>query len=594
MHTFNVNSIDDLFGKITFLAWLPGETLFSLVSRHHCFWGHTLAARTCEQFFGHSRAGSQHDLPSRLSHFVARTDGCFGDVQKVAKHHTLLAYYAAFISADELANAIACMAGDSVAHLKLRLGILTSRFRANHPLKACAACMDEDRADCGWAYWHVEHQYPGVWICPKHDQLLKESNLKANGVERFQWHLPARENFRELQIEKQGVIAHAHAAIQGLSQQVIDLVTHFSHRSFETGRLHEVYRAELVRRGWVTSGGSFRMPEIASSFLAHVEPLRVLPELDALPATVAEAVTQLGRLLRPPRSGTHPLRHLVMINWLFGSTEAFWLAYSSALNPPITLSRVAFPSVGHLDMDGKDARHDQLISLLSVHKLSFRLAAKAVGIDVGTAMAWAAQAGLSIARRPKKLTGAIRQQAILELQNGADKTVVATNANVSVVTITKLLLSEVGLHAAWCKSRAKRAQTSAREVWLQLLKTHAGLGIKFMRAVDPAAYAWLYRNDRAWLDDHKPKRLAITMDPCANRVLWDVRDDSLSVEVEHAVLDLGQRAGTRPIKLWQIYQLVPALKAKLAALDRLPLTRRVIEQALQRRSGGMPGPDLLA
>ena len=176
---------DDIFGAPTLLAWLPGETLFSLVSRHHYFWGHALSARTCEQFFDHPRAGSQHDLPSRLSHFVSRTAASFGNVEKVASEHTLLAYYAAFISAEELVNAIACMAGGSVAHLKLRLGILTSRFRANHPLKACAVCMVEDRAAFGWAYWHVDHQYPGVWICQTHGQQLQESTLKATNMERI-------------------------------------------------------------------------------------------------------------------------------------------------------------------------------------------------------------------------------------------------------------------------------------------------------------------------------------------------------------------------------------------------------------------------
>lgn len=589
-----MNSAEDLFGKATLLAWLPGETLFSLVSRHHYFFGHTLSARTCEQFFGDQRAGSQHDLPSRLSHFVTRTEESFGNVAKVAKEHTLLAYYVAFISADELENAIACMAGDSVAHLKLRLGILTSRFRANHPLKACATCIAEDRSAFGWAYWHVDHQYPGVWICQKHGQLLRESTLKATGVERFQWHLPSEAHFREWSADKRDVIQGAQTAFQSLSRQVLDVVSQASVQSFDTTRLHEVYRAELVRRQWVTSGGSFRMPEIASSFLVHVKQLRMLPELEALPETVAEAVTQLGRLLRQPRSGTHPLRHLVMINWLFGSAETFWQAYTLSLNPPVTVPKEASTFVGQPDVDRHDPRRAQLISLLSVQKQSFRLAAKAIGIDVGTAMAWAAQAGLSVPRRPKKLTKALRNQTILELQNGADKTVVASHANVSVVTITKLLLSEVGLQAAWCQSRAKRAQNSARKVWLQLLHTHAGLGIKLMRAIDPAAYAWLYRNDRAWLDVHKPKRLATTAASNTPRVLWDVRDASLSAEVARAVLDLRQRVGTRQIKLWQIFQAVPALKPKLAALDRLPLTRRLIEQALQRRDGGMPEPDLFA
>ena len=113
-----------------------------------------------------------------------------------------------------------------------------------------------------------------------------------------------------------------------------------------------------------------------------------------------------------------------------------------------------------------------------------------------------------------------------------------------------------------------------------------------MRAMDPGTYAWLYRNDRAWLEGHKPDRQAITTGSGGLRVLWDIRDHALSAEVDRAVLELRRHVGIRQLKLWQIYQAVPALKAKLAALDHLPLTRHAIDRALHRRGGEMPKPDL--
>ncbi len=592
VQTSTVNASDQLFEVPTLLTWLPGETLFSLVSRHHYFLGHALASTTCSKYFGHRQSGSQHDLPSRLSHFVGRTKGCFGDVQSIAECRTLLAYYAKFLSTDELQNAIACMAGDSVAHLKLRLGILTSRFRANHPLKACEACMGEDRTAFGWAYWHIDHQLPGVWICQKHGTVLEESSLKASGVERFQWHLPSSKNFLEMASEKKEAIALELAALHSLSQQIIALLADPSGPTIATSRLHEVYRAELMKRGWVTAGGNFRMPEIAASYLEHVKRLRVLPELEALPATRDEAAIQLGRLLRPPRSGTHPLRHLVLINWLFQSTESFQNAYATVCRPSEDTFGEGAVSNIEPTPDAKDARHDDLVRILTLENLSLRKAALVLGIDVSTAMSWAARAGFSVARRPKKLSGAIRQQTIVDLQNGVDKVVAAQNAGVSVVTITKLLLSEVGLHAHWTQSREARARESARVAWTQLLQTHGHIGVKLMRAMEPAAYAWLYRNDRPWLEEHKPDRIEVPSTTGVSRVPWDTRDMTLSVEVERVVLKLRQNGAIGRIKLWQIYQALPALKAKLAALDRLPLTRRAIELALQHRAGGGPEPEL--
>lgn len=431
-----------------------------------------------------------------------------------------------------------------------------------------------------------------MWICQKHGQQLRESTLKATGVERFQWHLPTAEHFREWPVDTRQALLDGHTALQSLSRQVIDMTANVFDRSIDTSRLHEVYRAELVRREWVTGGGSFRMPVIAASFLDHVKHMRAIPELEALPATAGEATIQLGRLMRPPRSGTHPLRHMVLINWLFGSAEAFWQAQASALNPPIALPTAVFSSYPKSEDSNKDPRRDQLICLLTVQKQSARMAARAIGIDVGTAMSWAAQAGLSVSRRPKKLVGELRRRTIAELQNGIDKAVVAANAQVSVVTITKLLLSEVGLHAAWRQAREHRARATAREVWGQLLQTHRGVGAKFLRALEPASYAWLYRNDRAWLDSHKPDQQALPARSGGLHVLWDERDQTMSVEVNQAVQVLRKAAGARQIKLWQIYQAVPALKAKLASLDRLPLTCRAIDQATQRHDAESVAPDL--
>jgi len=165
-------------------------------------------------------------------------------------------------------------------------------------------------------------------------------------------------------------------------------------------------------------GGSLRMPAITASYLEHVKHLRILPEFEALPETLEEATTQLGRLLRPPRSGTHPLRHLVLINWLFGSAESFWKAYQAALAPSETLPPGPFLHDERQTKDPKDPRRDQLVVLLTDQKLSMRMAAKTLGIDVGTAMAWAAQAGLAASRRPKKLMGERRKKAIAQLQKG--------------------------------------------------------------------------------------------------------------------------------------------------------------------------------
>jgi hypothetical protein len=565
---------DSLSQEYQLLSWLPDETFFSLVSRHHQLWGHATAAQTCQLLFGSARAGSHHDLPNSLGSFVQHTNTLLGDASFIARERTLLKFYSAFASLSETQNAVACMSGPSVAHLKLRLGILTSRFRANHPLKACSQCMEQDLCETGWAYWHLTHQFPGVWVCTKHQQPLLQSTVKANGVERFQWLLPRLSQM--LPASAVSDDAASQAALRGLAELIGQLVKSGAHHPILLRNLHEIYRPKLLQRGWLTSAGNLRTAPIATDFLAHCQSFRHVAEFTALAEDETDMVTQVGRLLRPLRSGTHPLRHLLLIHWLFGDAQQFDLATRSAgaIRPlptqrgVLTERLVDDPRVGLL--------HD----LISKEGHSVRKAANLVDIDPQTALLWAARREVGILRRPKKLKPDVRVKAIRDLRKGADKTHVASRAGVSVGTVTRLLLSDAKLHASWTAARSAQARNLCRTAWLRLLKSSASLGIKWMRQLDPRTYTWLYRNDRAWLDEHKPGQLPASHGPRSSGVDWDARDRRLSALVQEAALHLMLEQGVRRIHFWRLCQQIPDLRAKQASLHRLPRTLQAVQAAL--------------
>jgi hypothetical protein len=178
------------------------------------------------------------------------------------------------------------------------------------------------------------------------------------------------------------------------------------------------------------------------------------------------------------------------------------------------------------------------------------------------------------------------------LRRGADKAVVAASAQVSIETITRLLLTEVGLHAAWIQAREDRARNRARKAWTERLAAGGNLGVKLLRSLDPATYTWLYRHDRVWLNAHRPAPLVVSAYPRASAVDWSERDAKLSQAVREAALALRRKRGRGRIFLWQLYQQLPQLKAKAHALAKLPLTQRAVTQALQ--SPPISDGDLLA
>jgi len=563
------------------LPWLPDETLFSLCSRHHRLWGYASDWQTAHLLFGGRRIGIHHDLPSGLDEFCERTGGRLGLPAEIAAERTLLRFYRPFLEAHEAEAAVQTMRGRSVAHLKFRLGLLTSRFRANHPLKACPECMKADFEATGWVYWHIAHQYPGVWVCPKHACWLRVSTVKSTGVERFLWHLPMGDRLTAAAPEPSQA---ATEACTRLARNVVALIEQATGAGvLQLQRVQPALMQQAARQGWVTRGGSVRMNLAAPAYLNYCAALRVVPEFARLPGNLAEAGAQLGRLLHRPPRDIHPLRILLAIDWLFDDASAYLAAALLAAEGHRSEELAPGSDGGGAAHDSDDRRKQQVLDLVSAG-VSVSAAAGEVGVAVATAMAWLAAAGIAVPRRPKILRAEVLAALVKDLRTGKDKSEVAQTYGVSVVTVTRVLRTVVGLQSVWHAARFARAQTAARAQWLKALEQYPALGIKLLRAIVPSAFAWLYRNDRAWLVDNAPPPADRNPALRSGSVRWDERDAHLSQAVLDAALTLSHSSSGKPLRLWQLYQAVPELKAKLASLHRLPLTSRVIETALGRRS----------
>lgn len=540
--------------------WLPDETVFSWASRYHALAGHRLASQTCQALFGDYRQGSQHDFPTRLGHLAELTGDLLGTQEEMACDRTLLRYYLVTRTPHEAAAAITSLVEQRVGVLKFRLGILTSRFRANHPLKACPICMEADRAAWGSSYWHLAHQYPGAWICRLHDTPLLISTIKTTGIHRFGWMLPSTAKL---------VDTVADASITSL-RRFAELVAGWSSLapgSLTAAGIAAACRLQLKQK--YTPKAPASRAEAGALFADAIADLRHLPELRGLPATSPQAKGELDRWMFAPRGNTHPLRHLAIIYWLFSHWNEFTAAYDEACSLPqaVTLPprRDAAP----------DLRRLELVRALSAGK-SVTSSAKLIGVTVGTAIAWAAQHGFKIPRRPKFITDSLRMQITAELGRGDEKPAIAERHAVSVQAVTRILRSEVGLADQRHLAQFEQAKYAARLAWQAAFDAWPGATVTHLRAYAGGAYAWLRRHDAAWLDAHLPQR---TLRPPAGRVDWDRRDVALAAEVRRVAAELAATSEGARLRAWQIYQALPELKAKQGALARLPLTAQALSEA---------------
>jgi hypothetical protein len=568
-----------------FLRWLPDETLFSLASRYHRLSGQLRAEHTCRALFGGIRGGLAHDLPDSIDAFVERTQRLLGrDAETVIRQHTLLPFYLPFRPAAGADAAVAALRSPGIGSLKFRLGMLTSRFRAHHPLKVCPRCLGEDVESVYVAYWHLAHQYPGVWFCIKHDEVLLQSTLKSSGVGRFHWHLPdatklvgsiippaesrQEEALRSL-LRRFAVAAH------GLARMPRDF-------HFDPECLVRTHRRQMIDQGLVKPSGQMAV-HAASSLADLLQPLARVPELAALAVSADKAPTQFSYLRDPARALTHPLRHIGHVLWLYGSWTAFVAAYQRHVNLPSQDLRGARHLPGDKVPSPSDPRCLAFLDLVLRQQFAVTRAARQVGVDAKTGMAWAARAGIASNRRPKKLVPAVHQRLAAALRRGCDKRVAADRFGVSVETVTTMLRTEVGLHEDWKRARLESRRRAERRAWQRLVRGNPGAGMKALRWMASATYAWLYRNDRAWLVSQAD--LSVPTRRCNNAAVnWQARDLALSAAVLKAGASLVAEAPEQRITLWRLYQRVPAIKPKLRYLDRLPMTRAAVEHAIQHRA----------
>jgi hypothetical protein len=576
MFSANVTSTD-LFPGPRIRSWLPNETLFSLASRQHVLSGNWSPSETCHQLFGHARNGCAHDFPSNLDALVERTSGQLGNAEEIVYGHTMLPFYFTFRKDIDKRNAMACARSGGIAGLKARLGIPASRFGASHPLKACRACMAVDAVRHGTSYWHLDHQYPGVWICHLHDQFLQAGSVKVTGLGRFLWYLPAEAELHALWATDEcppEMAEEARSFVKAFGECAIESARLAATFHFDRDRLSRLYLTGCMDAGLVSDSGRQRHDLIADAILPLCLTLREIPELGSLPNDADQVFLQFSRILSKDRAPSHPFRHFVMILALFGSWGVFWKRYVGWHGKAVPTDLQLEPPVLKPE-PAPDNRAQRFLDLIQDQKVSISGASAAVGIDTQTGLVWAKKAGLPIRRRPKILTGEVRDRLIAALRIGKDKQIVAADFGVSVQTVTHVLQTEIGLSEKWHGARFSKSQRLNRSRWTNHFSKYPEDAQQDFRKSSPASFMWLYRNDRDWLAQQVA---SLPLRPGTNysSVPWDARDRELASQVLQAGLAIKLAQGTRRITLGQVCQKVSGLKSKLSKLKSLPLTRNAI------------------
>ena len=525
-------------GRFPRLDWLPDETLFSLCSRQHLLMGNLNAATTSNAVLGLRQQFIKHDIPCGISALERNGFEYWGSAESILLDHTIFPLFVPFQNKVKIEDAIRTVKSDRLDSIKYRLGLVSSGFGAEHPLKACPYCMREDVHSHGVAYWHLTHQYPGVLICPRHQAWLWASTKSRRWSGRFEWSLPAKEFLIE-QTSSQKLWSRP--VFLALADNVIDLASIGRATSFEPCAVATAYRTALLQESR------------SASLLDRTEPLRRFHLFESLPADKKSSESFVNQLVRTPRRSIHPLKHLILIGWLFDDLHSFLEAYKAEV-----------------------ARSAQQVA-----STPSRAPNKRVSLSSSPA---------KNPLRPKRLKGQFKEDLLSKLAEGVSKQVLCDELQISVSTINKLLRAHPATYAMALKARHCREIDEHRSQWQHLHSLYRELGVQALRNTMPPLYAWLYRNDKAWLiaeEQTFAKPAHVNKHP----VDWDARDYRLLSMLQTACesIALPQRG---PVTMAQLYTMIPMLSTCLENRGQYAESRAYLSKVLGRSAARPPRPGI--
>lgn len=562
-----------LFEPSPLLDWLPDETLFSLVSRLHFFWGTDAPRKTSRILFGTPHSGCLHDFPDQLSYFAQKTREQLGTTESLAAERTLLRYYRLFLSLYEYETALAALSASEGRLLRRRLGILINRKRVQHPLKICPVCMEQDLQQTGWAYWHRQHQYPGVWTCPLHGRFLYATLTPSTVSPTYA--LPGQFAFNA----EYGGLGDE-ATIHELTLLIVDLVDYG--QRIEQKRLLWLYHDRLVKLGLLKQTDVFDPFAVAAHFMRHVQQFHGVPELLRLPETVQASGMQLGQLLQQAPLGTHPLRHMLAISWLWGTAECFWQDYLRVPeNPPVDNFRIPTQRERRCGTETAPLR-DEFLALLDVAERSVTSMAETLGVSPSTVRQWAAHLNIQLPYHSPTLGEDQLVALKASLREGAEISDVATQFGLSCSAAMRILKWEVGLNESWRQARMDRQRRQSRTSWQAAAVVGDLNAAQVACSSFPTVFQWLYKYDYAWLHEAV---MEVAPPPPASEVLSsdvDREDISLYANILIAALRLHLSPDKRVDRMWWICSLVPGLKSSMKQLNRFPRSNQLLMQLIRQ------------
>lgn len=548
----------------------PDELLYSTLARYHVRSGNISAKATLEELFGRTTASAVFDLPCNLDTLVKNLPKCWGyKTADFIYDHTLYPLYAPFMPAQRSDQILEAMRGDTGGTIHTQTGIMASAIKENRYFKFCPKCSMEDKAKYGELYWHRLHQVPGVLICPLHKQILLDSSVPIRGQNKHEFYAALEVNCPV----KPRAINISDKALNHLNILATDIEWVLLNKLSPSQDLNwhrERYLSILIHKGLASCRGRVYTNELINSlveFFGH-EFLEAVQS----PINRNDGSNWLLSIVRKHRKCFHPIRHLLMMEFLAGSAKKYFqndYEYKPFGEGP-------WPC---LNAAAKHYFKPVVTDLIVTYCADTKRPVGTFSCDCGFIYS---RRGPDQTENDRYRIGRVKNfgseweeklHSLLALKDLSYREI-ARRLKVDTNTVIKYSKAMENTSEPKIEIQASQEQGFYRNQWLELRTENPTVSKTSLRKLNQAAYSWLYRHDKDWLNENS---LLASRYYNNTRVDWELRDRQILNQVKKCVDEEMLSPNAPRMTIGRIGRKINRLGLLQQHINKLPLTKAYLE-----------------
>lgn len=566
------------------------ELLYGILARYHVVSGNQNIKDTLLELFNRDTIVPVIDLPCHLEYLareIPKEMGLSSDI--LINECTLFPLYSPFMTVkkrNELQNIMKYENGNL---LKFKIGIIAGSVCRKNSLCYCPECAKAELEQYGEVIVHRTHQIQGVYVCEKHMCILHVYPIHNNNRLEFTILKQNNLDFRKLHIKDNKL----QMDLTVIAKEVHLLLNDSSLTGLDIDCIHELYLKALKDRGYLTNKGNVRQRDVYTDFtnyygrtlLAFLE-----SELDE-----SNEYNWLKLITRKQRRAIHPIRHLLLIGFLFGGIKKLHALHrvNHNANKPLGLclnpvcQYYKKPSVTDIKTTSDSKTRELVITFTCQCGFSYSRKEKDNIFKVGTI----------------KEFGHVWENTLIDVihANGSLRAM-AKKMNCDCKTLVKyaeklgmkhLVNSAMSFENNGAKSKVEKIDPLRYKTdVLNMIQDKPTVTRQEVRDILKKECSWLYRNDKDWYEQNLPKPQASKRDIKSWDGYWEKIDSEILNLLEREydiVIDLKKPVRVTLSLLGRRIGELVYLERKI---DKLPKTKgyldsitETVEEFQRRRVG---------